>query len=125
MPRPYSDYLKVNKDFVPVYNRYQDQKYPEYWKSFYPHYTFIKILGDLVGSLEGTTAESKKSLWIFGSYGTGKTFASFTLKHIIEKDDEEVKRYFEKYKISESLRKRVEGVKAQGDILVVHGRHPE
>lgn len=120
MPRPYSDYLKVNKDFVPVYNRYEDQKNPEYWKSFYPHDTFIKILGDLVGSLEGTTAESKKSLWIYGSYGTGKTFASFTLKHIIEKDDEEVKRYFEKYKISESLRKRLEGVKAQGDILVVH-----
>ena len=60
MPRPYSDYLKVNKDFVPVYNRYQDQKY-RCWKSFYPHYTFIKILGDLVGSLEGTTAESKIS----------------------------------------------------------------
>ncbi|MDH7578823.1 MAG: hypothetical protein QHH75_13650 [Bacillota bacterium] len=120
MPRPYSDYLKVNKDFVPVFNRYEDKKYPEYWKSFYPHDTFIKILGDLVGSLEGTTAENRRPLWIYGAYGTGKTFASFTLKHIIEEKDEDVRSYFEKYTISESLRKRLEGVKCQGDILVVH-----
>jgi len=118
--RPYSDYLKVNKDFIPVFNVYEDQEYPEYWKSFYPHDTFIKILGDLIASLEGATAENKKSLWIYGAYGTGKTFASFTLKHIIEESDDEVRNYFEKYKISESLLKRLEGVKSQGNILVVH-----
>jgi hypothetical protein len=120
MPRSYCDYLKVNEDFVPVFDEKQDDRYPEYWKSFYPHDTFVKILGDLVGSLEGTTAESRRPLWIYGAYGTGKSFASFTLKHIIEENEENVRSYFEKYHISEGLRKRLEGVKSQGDILFVN-----
>ena len=119
MPRPYCDYLKVNEDFIPVFDEKQDKNYPEYWKSFYPHDTFVKILSDLVGSLEGTTAESRRPLWIYGAYGTGKSFASFTLKHIIEENEENVRSYFEKYHISEGFRKRLEGVKSQGDILVV------
>ncbi|MBU0568852.1 hypothetical protein KJ693_11470, partial [bacterium] len=120
MPRPYGDYLRVNKDFVPVFNIYADQENPEYWKGFYPHDTFKKILGDLVGSLEGATAENRRPLWIYGAYGTGKSFASFTLKHIIEEKEENVRSYFDKHNISESLRKRLEGVKSQGDILVVN-----
>ncbi len=120
MPRPYNDYLTVNKEFVPVFNIYADRENPEYWKSFYPHDTFIKILGDLVGSLEGTTAENRRPLWIYGAYGTGKSFASFTLKHVIEETEENVRSYFDKYNISESLKKRLEGVKSQGDILVVN-----
>jgi len=120
MPRPYGDYLRVNKDFVPVFNIYADQKNPEYWKGFYPHDTFKKILGDLVGSLEGATNENKKPLWIYGAYGTGKSFASFTLKHIIEESEENVRSYFDKYNISESIRKRFEGVKSKGDILVIN-----
>jgi len=120
MPRPYCDYLKVNEDFVPVFSKYQDEKFPAYWKSFYPHDTFVKILGDLVGSLEGITAEDRRPLWIYGAYGTGKSFASFTLKHIIEENEGNVSSYFDNYLISKSLQKRLGGVKCKGDILVVN-----
>lgn len=32
--------------------------------------------------------KSEKPLWIYGAYGTGKSFASFILKHIIEENEE-------------------------------------
>lgn len=120
MSRPYSDYLRVNKDFIPVFNIYEDEMNPQYWKVFFPHNTFINILGDLIGSIEGNTSEGKRSLWVHGAYGTGKSFASFTLKHLIEEDEDNVCSYFQKYGIRESLRKRLEGIKSQGDILVVN-----
>jgi len=120
MPRPYSDYINVSKEFVPVFSVGIDKKYPDHWKSFYPHDTFIGILEDLISSLEGASAEKRMSLWVSGAYGTGKSFASFTLKHIIEGNSENVKSYFNKYNISQSLLNRVEGLKAKGDILVIY-----
>jgi len=118
--RPYSDYINVSKEFVPVFSVRIDEKYPNHWKSFYPHDTFIGILRDLISSLEGTSAEKRMSLWVSGAYGTGKSFASFTLKHIIEENSENVKNYFNKYNISQSLLNRIEGIKAKGDILVIY-----
>ena len=120
MPRPYSDYINVSKEFVPVFSVGTDKKYPNLWKFFYPHDTFIGILRDLISSLEGTSAEKRMSLWVSGAYGTGKSFASFTLKHIIEENNENVKNYFDKYNISKSLFNRIEGIKNKGDILVIH-----
>lgn len=120
MPRPYSDYISVNREFVPVFSVYADKQYPNYWKAFYPHSTFISILENLISSLEGTSAEKRLSLWISGAYGTGKSFASFVIKHILEEDAESVRGYFEKYRISQTLLSRLEGIKSKGDILVVH-----
>lgn len=120
MSRPYSDYINVSKEFVPVFDVLADKKCPNLWKSFYPHDTFIDILRDLISSLEGTSAEKRRSLWVSGAYGTGKSFASFTLKHIIEESNENVKNYFDKYNISKSLFNRIEGIKNKGDILVIH-----
>ena len=120
MSRLYSDYIIVSKEFVPVFSVGTDKKYPDLWKFFYPHDTFIGILRDLISSLEGTSAEKKMSLWVSGAYGTGKSFASFTLKHIIEENSENVKNYFNKYNIAQSLLNRIEGIKAKGKILVIH-----
>lgn len=120
MPQNYCEYLKVNTDFVPVFSRYEDQVRPNYWKGFYPHSTFIKILENLAGSVQGATAESKRSLWIYGAYGTGKSYAAFTLKHLLEENEEDVVSYFKKYNIKESLLNKLTGIKGQGDVLVVY-----
>jgi hypothetical protein len=97
-----------------------DKKYPSHWLSFYPHDTFKVILSDLIGSLEGDSSEKRKSLWVSGAYGTGKSFASFTLKHIIEDDLDLVKSYFEKYHISMALFNRLENIRNQDNIIVVN-----
>jgi len=120
MARIYKDYISIDKDFIPVFSKNWDKKYPDRWKSFYPHNTFKDILNDLASSLEMSSNESRKSLWISGPYGTGKTFASFVIKHILEDDIEDVKTYFEKQEISLSLFNRFSGLKQKNDILVVH-----
>lgn len=119
MSRVYSDYISLSNEFVPVFDKNADIKYPNHWKSFYPHQTFIDILNDLVGTLEGTSAEKAKSIWVSGAYGTGKSFASYTLKHIIEDNDDDVSEYFRKYEISQTLLNRLNGIKQQGKILIV------
>jgi hypothetical protein len=118
LARTYSDYIKVNKDFVPVFDASADKN--DRWLSFFPHDTFKVILSDLIGSLEGDSSEKRKSIWMSGAYGTGKSFASFALKHIIEDDLNIVKSYFDKHSISTALFNRLQNVKTQSDIVVVN-----
>lgn len=115
----YKEYLKVESDFIPVFSSSSDRTHPERWKAFYPHDSFKKILALTVETLEKSSALKDRPIWISGSYGTGKTFASFVIKHILEDRREEVEKYFTHHAIN-SLWQRVAGVRSKGKILVVH-----
>ena len=115
----YKDYLKVESDFIPVFSSSSDKTYPESWKSFYPHESFKKILTLTIEALEKGSALKDRPIWMSGSYGTGKTFASFVIKHILEDRLDEVEKYFTHREIT-SLWRRVAGLRSKGKILVVH-----
>lgn len=115
----YKEYIKVESDFIPVFSSSSDRTHPERWKSFYPHESFKKILTLTVETLEKGSALKDRPIWISGSYGTGKTFASFVVKHILEDRLDEVEKYFSHHEIN-SLWQRFAGVRSKGKILVIH-----
>lgn len=115
----YKEYIKVESDFIPVFSSSSDRTHPERWKAFYPHESFKKILTLTVETLGKGSALKDRPIWISGSYGTGKTFASFVVKHILEDSLDEVEKYFTHHEIN-SLWQRVAGVRSKGKILVVH-----
>jgi hypothetical protein len=54
--------------------------YPDKWQSFFPHDSFKTILTSVIEMLEKGSETKDRSLWVNGAYGTGKTYASFTIK---------------------------------------------
>lgn len=80
--RLYNEYIKVDPNFIPVFSRNSDRIYPDKWQSFYPHTSFKNILKDVVETLEKSNETKDRSIWMSGAYGTGKTYASFVIKHI-------------------------------------------
>ena len=90
----YKEYIKIEPDFIPVFSATKDKNHPERWKSFYPHESFKKILTHVIETLEKGSTAKDRPIWINGSYGTGKTFASFVIKHILEDNIDEVDKYF-------------------------------
>ena len=117
--RLYRDFIKVDPDFIPVFSRNSDQVYPDKWKSFYPHDDFKRILSGVIETLEKSSASKDCSIWMSGAYGTGKTYASFTIKHILEDPLENVAPYFDANNMS-ALLTRLRGVRSKGNILLVH-----
>lgn len=116
--RLYSEYIKVEPDFIPVFSSNSDRTHPNKWQSFYPHASFKNILKDIVETLEKSNETKDRSLWMSGAYGTGKTYASFVIKHILEDSIESITPYFAQNGM-ESLLARVKGVRSKGRILVV------
>ncbi len=91
----YTDYLTVSEDFVPVFTEHEDKNNKDNWKSFIPHTHMRDMLETLIIALErGHGGGDKRSLWLTGAYGTGKTYASFVIKHLLEDPLEEIKEYF-------------------------------
>ena len=117
--RLYQDYIKVDPNFIPVFSSNWDRVYPDKWQSFYPHDSFKTILTGVVQMLEKSSATKDMPQWMSGAYGTGKTYASFTIKHILEDQLESVEPYFTQNHM-EALWARVKGIRAKGNILVVH-----
>ena len=119
MARKYNEYLNVNADFIPVFSAHSDRDFPEKWKAFYPHESFKAIIKQMIDTLEMSSTEKNKSLWMSGAYGTGKTYASFVIKHLLEDDLENVKAYCESNNMMD-IYARISGIRSKGKTLVVH-----
>ena len=70
--------------------------------------------------LERGRNSDKLSHWLTGAYGTGKTYASFVVKHILEDDIEEIEDYFQKHELITPLWPRIKAIRENKRYLVVY-----
>ncbi len=89
----YCEYLEVNETYFPCIDDSAIHAGVD-WMRTYPHETFITLLNDTEKMLGGNT---KRSLWIHGAYGTGKSQCAYALKRILEEPQEKVREYWERY----------------------------
>ena len=87
------------------------------WKNFYPHETFVKLLETTYRVLSG---KANRSIWVEGAYGTGKSHAALTVKSLLDASDEDVREYFDEFKLSSDLRDKYISLKQNSHILMVH-----
>ena len=84
----YRHYFDIDPDYFPAVNEAVINNNPDMWKKYYPHATFIKLVKDTVSVLR---KEQKRSIWVEGAYGTGKSHAVLTLKKLLDASEEETK----------------------------------
>lgn len=114
----YKQYFSIDENYFPAVNQeVLNSMDKDFWQTFYPHDTFIKLLNDVESVL---CRRNKLSIWVEGEYGTGKSHAVLTLKKLLDASDEETKEYFDKYGLSTDLYNKLRGAKNQGKILTVH-----
>lgn len=113
----YREYFNIDPEYFPQVDKRIIEGQPDYWKKFFPHPSFVRLLKSMVDVLE---RKQKLSVWVDGAYGTGKSHAVLTLKKLIDATDEEVTAYFERYGLDSFLCKKLITQKNEGKILVCH-----
>ena len=88
----YSDIVTL-RSMRPAYN-IQEEGIDE-WKTFIANDQFNDILGRMVKAVRNNDADHHKSLWIAGTYGTGKSHAGAVLKHLFCDPVEDIQEYVE------------------------------
>ena len=80
MTTKYSDIIKM-QDFLPVYDIMDEN--PKAWQSFIPTKQFCVLLRDSLTAITSKEISKRKSVWVRGTFGTGKSHASSVVKHLL------------------------------------------
>jgi len=91
----YNDIIGLYEYFQPVYDL--TNEVGEYWKRFIPNEKFYTILRNVLESLESSKAEEKKSFWMQGNYGTGKSHATAVVKHLLFDEYSETEAFADRF----------------------------
>lgn len=89
----YEEIIELNDYFQPVYDL--ENEIGTYWKQFIPNEKFYKMLSETINSLESSNPEERKSIWLQGAYGTGKSHATAVVKHILFDELDEINDFIE------------------------------
>ena len=113
----YCEYFDVDEKYFPCIDESAIRNGAD-WTATYPHETFIRLLNAADKMLSGTT---KRSVWIHGAYGTGKSQCAYALKKIFEVSPEELRSYwnnFQQLQKDEVLLQKLLGHKSRGILPV-------
>lgn len=110
MASKYSDILKL-QDFLPVYDILDEN--PKAWQSFIPTKQFCDLLNQSLTAITSKEISKRKSIWVRGTFGTGKSHASAVVKHLLCDDFDNVKEYMENIP-DQALKARIKNLRQGG-----------
>ncbi|MBZ4674435.1 MAG: hypothetical protein JG772_123 [Dysgonamonadaceae bacterium] len=89
----YSDFITLQDYFHPVFNLQNEAN--GYWKQFIPTMQFYNLLGKTMDAVSSNIPANRKSIWVKGTFGTGKSHAGAVVKHLLCSDWDEIADYIE------------------------------
>lgn len=86
----YNDIVTL-RSMRPAYNIQEESK--DEWKTFIANDQFNGVLEDMIKAVANNDADNHKSMWIAGTYGTGKSHAGAVLKHLFCDPIDDIREY--------------------------------
>jgi hypothetical protein len=125
--RKYEEIIGLNDYFQPVYDL--ENEIGTYWKQFVPNEKFYEVLSQMINSFQSNESKERKSIWLQGTYGTGKSHATAVVKHLLFDDLDKISDFIEnleeqiKFKIKNFRKtKKVFPVVLKGTSSVIDNR---
>ena len=92
MATKYSDYIKM-QDFLPVYDMTDET--PDMWRTFIPTKQFCDLLQRSITAITSSDISKRRSMWVRGTFGTGKSHASSVVRHLLCDSSEQIDGYIQ------------------------------
>lgn len=114
----YSDLITLQDYFHPVFNL-QNEANANYWKQFIPTMQFYNLLGRTIDAVSSNLSANRKSIWVKGTFGTGKSHAGAVVKHLLCSDLNTVADYIEERILLAELKSRLLSLRKNKHIFPV------
>lgn len=101
----YSDFIQM-QNYLPVYDITAESS-NRLWASFIPTNQFCDLLQQTMTAVSSSDKFKRKSIWVQGTFGTGKSHASSVVRHLLCDRYDDINFYFNKIE-DPSLRAQVD-----------------
>lgn len=89
----YSNYIEISPTFESVVDIDADTRNANLWREYIVGDDMDKMMDVLCQSLNNEGPDLRRSFWIEGTYGTGKSYAAIVIKHLMEEKPDVVDAY--------------------------------
>lgn len=115
----YNSFLEINPSFESVVDIDADKRNENLWREYIVGEDMCKLVDVLCQSLNKEDTDSRRSFWINGSYGTGKSYAAIFVKHLLEEKLEIVEDFMSKNHRLAEYKNRFKKCRKGEDYLVI------
>lgn len=119
--KKYSDFIEISPTFESVVDIDADQRNANLWREYIVGKDMETLMGKLCQSINKEEPDSRRSFWIEGNYGTGKSYAALLIKHVMEEKADVIDDFLSHSSRLAQFRNRVMKFRAKekGDFLVI------
>lgn len=117
--KKYNEYLQVNPSFESVVDIAADSRNKNLWREYIVGDDMEKLMDFLCQTLGYETPDARRSLWVHGSYGTGKSYAAIFVKHLLEEKKDTIDTFLQNNQRLSKYRNRFLNCRKNGDYLVI------
>lgn len=114
----YSEYIALSPHYESVVDINSDERNPNMWHDYIVHEDMEKAMEKICESFKYESQDQRRSFWIHGAYGTGKSYAAIVIKHLFEDSQENVYTFLSKPSLI-PFRDRFMSLREKGDYLVI------
>lgn len=115
----YSDYIELSPHYESVVDQDSETRHPDLWQEYIVHEDMVEAVEKICLSIRNQQKDDRRSFWIHGAYGTGKSYAGIVLKHLFEDRVEDIETFFERKQKLKPLSKDFLAIRKRGKFLVV------
>ncbi|MBO4400231.1 MAG: hypothetical protein J5809_00100 [Selenomonadaceae bacterium] len=101
----YFDFFEIDEGFYPEINESSIKDAKNRWQNTFPHADIIELLKITERALSRASNTSNRSLWLDGSYGTGKSRILWMMQNLLSCPETEFDAYFDEY---DNLRREID-----------------
>ncbi|MEN6325740.1 MAG: hypothetical protein ABFD18_06000 [Syntrophomonas sp.] len=115
----YSTYIDLSPHYESVVDLESEERNPDLWQEYIVHDDMKIAVEKICQSIKEETKDARRSFWIHGAYGTGKSYAAIVLKHLFEDSVKNITAFMSRKNLLIPYRNQFVAIREKGDFLVV------
>lgn len=114
----YSNYIELSANYESVVDLDAEERNPNLWQEYIIHDDMKSAVDAVCQTILWEDNDKRRSFWIHGAYGTGKSYAAIVLKHLFEDSVSNIESFMSRPSLAE-YKKRFIKIREKGNFLVV------